>query len=744
MLGKLGFGKTFTIAYVVQYLRDGDVASNTPTTDTLSTTAPSASQPRRNKYLHYCKKVVQYLRNGDVASNTPMTDTLSITAPSASQPRRNKYFHCCKYVVQCLRDSDVASNTPTTDTLSITAPSASQPRRNIYFHYCKDDGTTNKALNVFHSLLSQLLKDHEHLRPKFDSDVQKLEKSGSKPLSDPSRMKWFLVYLVVELPPPTFLIIDALDECLLDDRRVLLDFLEEIIGRKTSTRILTSARASHLHQSEKLFPRTAVPICFWDLRDLRQRDRCIAEFLVKHHMSHVSENRDVRQLLVDNLTSGMQGSAIWAQMTLQYLITMRRTSFDTIQLYLENNRTPQPLKQLYLGVFKNVTGDNDECKWLLARSLELIAGARRGLTFDELLYALSLYTPPSSTGGVSRVTDVAELRRNLRGEVGEDRMRQLLRPFADLKPTVGFMHQSLKHAVLEYPELTEAAQSRQQGWTGVSGIQGVMLKTCVDYFMLKDFNWPETSTATTRVTGVTGEMSQVHQNMWDDHRKMWLGHRKMSRLPSDLWERCPAFLSKLNGLTEVPVSSNTDPFGAFFHYAAHCFTDHLGSAPVDFILDDVLELASPTSARHKAWMLESEVLYPKFSPSTEPSALCLLACVGNVPMLEQQLDRLAKSGGEDIRLIVAAALTIILNEKYGNFRALMNHRITGKAMRRLRTQENFREYRGVLRFRSNEPAELARLVDSETMKGAVNAILRDMRESKGGKNPISLGKKSGF
>ena len=330
MLGKLGFGKTFTIAYAVQYLKSGDGA--------------------------------------------------------------------------------FTSNTPTTGTRSITAASASQPRRNVYFYYCKDDGTTNKALNAFHGLLSQLLEDHNHLCWHFNSRVRKQEKYGHHTTSNPSRLKDLLIDLVAMLPQPTFLIIDALDECPPDERRVLLDFLEQVPGRTTSTRVLTSARASHLDWSEEVSPKTAVPICSWELT-LPQRDRCIAEFLVKHYMHRVSESEDVRQLLVEKLTSGMQGCAIWARMTLEYLVTARRTSIDTIQSYLKKNELPKPLTELYLGVFENMTGGNDECKWLLARSLELIAGAHRPLTFHELLYALSLYTPLSA-GGVLRAKDLAELRNN--------------------------------------------------------------------------------------------------------------------------------------------------------------------------------------------------------------------------------------------------------------------------------------------------------------------------------------------
>ena len=134
------------------------------------------------------------------------------------------------------------------------------------------------------------------------------------------------------------------------------------------------------------------------------------------------------------------------------------------------------------------------------------------LTFDELVYALGLYTPPSKDGVLRTAKDVAELKRNLRKETNEIWIRQLLRPFADLKPTVAFVHQSMKEAVLEFPPLTNAALSTVGG-----GIPGVMLRTCVDYLMLDDFNWPETIPDD---EWNRPKMSQAHLKMLQDHRKM--------------------------------------------------------------------------------------------------------------------------------------------------------------------------------------------------------------------------------
>ena len=412
------------------------------------------------------------------------------------------------YVVQYLRDGTSASSTPTTGIRSMTAASASQSGRNVYVYYCKDDGTAKQALNALRSLLSQLLRDHKNLRWHFHTWVQEQEEARRDPTFNPSCLSNLLITLVAMLPQPTFLIIDALDECLLSDRRVLLDVLEQVSGRRTSTRVLTPARASNFKdQSEPaLYPENAKPICFWDLSAPWQRDLCIAEFLVKHHMSHVSEDKGVRKLLVETLTSKMEGCAIWARMALEYLVTAGLTSPGTIGFYLEKNALPGPLTELYLRIFENVTG---ECKWLLARSLELIPGTRRRLSFDELLCALSLYTP-LSTDRVSRAKDLTELQDILLTQVGGGCIRKLLRPFAGLEPTVGFVHQSLKDAVLKFPKLTDAAPSRKHGWTGVSGIEGVMLRSCVDYLLLDDFNWTETIPGSEKDYP---QMSQVHQKM---------------------------------------------------------------------------------------------------------------------------------------------------------------------------------------------------------------------------------------
>ena len=149
-----------------------------------------------------------------------------------------------------------------------------------------------------------------------------------------------------------------------------------------------------------------------------------------------------------------------------------------------------------------------------------------------------------------------------------------------------------------------------------------------------------------------------------------------------------------NSLTEPPVSSNNEPFGTFFTYAADYWTDHLRHGPVDFRLDDVLELAIQISPRHRAWTRGASRLW---SYSRQPRSsevydnLNFLVDYGNASMLEQLLDRLAQNGDGDRSFIVDAAERAMYHGNIGHFRALMNHRSTAIAMQTVEMMEKFAE-----------------------------------------------------
>ena len=159
-----------------------------------------------------------------------------------------------------------------------------------------------------------------------------------------------------------------------------------------------------------------------------------------------------------------------------------------------------------------------------------------------------------------------------------------------------------------------------------------------------------------------------------------------SELISD--ERCSAFSSR-NNSAEPPVPSNTGPLeSTFFDYAAHHWEFHLGNSPVGFSLDDVLKLARPTSARQRAWAIESGLPYWQ-DQSVVTATLSFLVSYRNVSMLNQLLDRLAPDGDGDRSTIVAAATKAIRSRKPGLFRALINHQSTAMAMQTVEMLKTF-------------------------------------------------------
>ena len=141
------------------------------------------------------------------------------------------------------------------------------------------------------------------------------------------------------------------------------------------------------------------------------------------------------------------------------------------------------------------------------------------------------------------------------------------------------------------------------------------------------------------------------------------------------------------------MSANTDPFGAFFSYAARRWDYHLHSAPVvSFNLDDVLELASLTSARYRAWALESGHWHYWACQNPLTGLLDFLARCGNASMLEQLLDRLALNGDVDRRFTVHAARVAIGERNLDNFRTLMNHQSTAKATKTVEMLQIFTDF----------------------------------------------------
>lgn len=94
----------------------------------------------------------------------------------------------------------------------------------VAYIYCKHkDSTKNTFLSIAKALLSQLLSQYDRLMPfYYDSAVV----SGEVSMATVKSAKNLLANLLQALPK-TYLVIDGLDECEADQRKMTLDFLNE-------------------------------------------------------------------------------------------------------------------------------------------------------------------------------------------------------------------------------------------------------------------------------------------------------------------------------------------------------------------------------------------------------------------------------------------------------------------------------------------------------------------------------------
>lgn len=97
----------------------------------------------------------------------------------------------------------------------------------IAFFYCKNGDPEKKTLISFmKAVLSQLVTQQDHLIPYYHDEGVR---SGEVSLQSTKLCKNLLRHMLLNIPK-AFLVIDGLDECEDAERRLIMDFLSEVIN----------------------------------------------------------------------------------------------------------------------------------------------------------------------------------------------------------------------------------------------------------------------------------------------------------------------------------------------------------------------------------------------------------------------------------------------------------------------------------------------------------------------------------
>ena len=362
------------------------------------------------------------------------------------------------------------------------------PRPKICYYFCRDD-ETGRAINIFSTLILEILEQFSGLKKMFYELYKNAQASGSfQPASSITELENFLYQVLETIDRPLFIVIDGLDECDRASRNRLLSLLKNLLQKTPRLKVLLSSRPhgeilKQLHGTSRI-----------DLGFNAERDRIIVEKTVEKQLSYLSEEseEEVKALVINRVSTLMRGSAIWTKMVVGLIATREIHTIGPMRSFLDNLPLPDELSELYITVLKRSTL-NDPANWELASiALRVLAVARRPLSVSELAWAVALSTAEQHVVTVAALGQLVDCSR----------VMSLIQPFItsidsnDLKERqIRLSHQSMKEFVIDFakPDVLSlqistisASADRTALELRLQSLEEAMLNICIRYLLLDD------------------------------------------------------------------------------------------------------------------------------------------------------------------------------------------------------------------------------------------------------------------
>jgi Cdc6-like AAA superfamily ATPase len=347
----------------------------------------------------------------------------------------------------------------------------------VCVYYCKNDNETNKARNIYRSILSQILTRMGQLKSIFMKWYKEAQTKNSlvDPTLDDNALRDFLVGVLRRFSRRLYLVLDGVDECDYDNRDHILHFFEKFHEHGAPVNVFLSCR-----YDESIKDRLPPGRRILRMKASLDRDHIIAAFHVNHLLSRQPEQ--IKELIIKELAEKAEGSAIWLKMVLEYLRRPHRSEGE-IKRDLQRMPSPKSLSKLYRKLFETATCGNSEYAAKIECALETLAISGRLLTLDELAYAVTLRMEEKN---ISSLSDLEECM------VGSTGLLELISPFVSIVGAAGsaivrIVHQSLKDLIVREasadwgshdsitPENMEQRQSR---------LHSSLLNCCTKYLLL--------------------------------------------------------------------------------------------------------------------------------------------------------------------------------------------------------------------------------------------------------------------
>ncbi|KAM3413750.1 hypothetical protein BST61_g10437 [Cercospora zeina] len=302
----------------------------------------------------------------------------------------------------------------------------------------------------------------------------------------------------------------------------------------------------------------------------------IVSHLTTQYLEEVED--PARDFVIQEASSKMQGSAIWARLLLQYLQSSAMTKVGPIKRLLQSLPPPEELSELYIRLFEKAVEKFPDNRWILARSLDLLAAARRRLTLRELVYAVSVEVAPSEIAN-----SVTYMHEN---SLDQKRVFRLIRPFISVEakssesnlPETAYLrlvHHSLRELIMiqppfEWKAVSDKARNVTKSLRNAE-LNGLALQLCIQYLLLEEF----------------GALELVPDTSEQDHTNTLFD---MLRINDDNQSK-----------RSVKASEDLDPhsrgFGGFYTYAACYWTVHYEGVSREYMpeLEDLIGTIVPSA-----------------------------------------------------------------------------------------------------------------------------------------------------
>ncbi|KAI9855731.1 MAG: hypothetical protein M1824_005891 [Vezdaea acicularis] len=257
----------------------------------------------------------------------------------------------------------------------------------VAFIYCNyNDQTEQSSVNLVSSLLKQLAQQMpsllDGLEPMFDKHLKKITRPTLQEMSK-------ALQSAVLSFPRAFIVVDAVDECLEDSRRDLLDSLGVLAD--TVGLMITSRPSIHI---EDTFPNR-------EKLEITAKDEDVYKYLearisqTSRLAKIVKAEPTVREKVTDAVIKNVRGMFLLARLHMD-MIANKQTRNAVVQA---TEHLPNGLDNTYEEALQRIDHQNVEDRKLATRILYWITYAKTPLSMIELQHALAIMPEASKLDG---------------------------------------------------------------------------------------------------------------------------------------------------------------------------------------------------------------------------------------------------------------------------------------------------------------------------------------------------------